>query len=339
MKINAHGHLLPEPKQIPQFMKDKKLFWIDDQKQFMLQGNWSRPITDASFFLNDKLIWMEKNSIDREVILNLSQLYANGLSFEDSKDILQFQNDFNAEIQALYPNKFYAGFVVQPKFIDLALSEIERSVSLGLQILCLPTHYLNHENQWISVADESCFPIFELANHYKLSIEIHPYDAELMVPMKDRFWRYHLIWMCAQTADTYHLYTLLDFPTRFPHIKTCFAHAGQFAMMGYGRRVQGYNGRPDLFPGAVHPEKNSQHKNIFVDSLTHDYLSLSLVIQRIGLSQVLAGIDDPYPLGEMETVPHSYPGKVIDDLLEHQIITETDKNNIWHKNVNQWLNK
>ena len=160
-----------------------------------------------------------------------------------------------------------------------------------------------------------------------------------MVPMKDRFWRYHLIWMCAQSADTYHLYTLLDFPTRFPHIKTCFAHAGQFAMMGYGRRVQGYNGRPDLFPEAVHPEKNNQHKNIFVDSLTHDYLSLSLVIQRIGISQVLAGIDDPYPLGEMETVPHSYPGKVIDDLLEHQIITETDKNNIWHKNVNQWLNK
>ena len=55
MRINGHGHILPEPHQIPQFMKDKKLFWIDDNKKFMRQGNWSRPITDPSFFLKEKL--------------------------------------------------------------------------------------------------------------------------------------------------------------------------------------------------------------------------------------------------------------------------------------------
>ena len=27
MKINGHGHILPEPSDIPKFMKDKKLFW------------------------------------------------------------------------------------------------------------------------------------------------------------------------------------------------------------------------------------------------------------------------------------------------------------------------
>ena len=57
MRINGHGHILPEPNQIPQFMKDKKLFWIDDDKKFMRQGDWSRPITDPSFFINEKLEW------------------------------------------------------------------------------------------------------------------------------------------------------------------------------------------------------------------------------------------------------------------------------------------
>ena len=50
MRINGHGHILPEPNQIPKFMKDKKLFWIDNDKKFMRQENWSRPITDQVFF-------------------------------------------------------------------------------------------------------------------------------------------------------------------------------------------------------------------------------------------------------------------------------------------------
>lgn len=35
MKINGHGHILPEPSEIPHFLKDKNLFSIDDDKKFM----------------------------------------------------------------------------------------------------------------------------------------------------------------------------------------------------------------------------------------------------------------------------------------------------------------
>ena len=85
-RINGHGHILPEPNQIPKFMKDKKLFWIDDDKKFMRQGNWSRPITDPSFFLKEKLEWMDTYNIDHGVMLNLSQIYCNGWKKQDTKD-------------------------------------------------------------------------------------------------------------------------------------------------------------------------------------------------------------------------------------------------------------
>ena len=39
----------------------------------MLQKDWSRPVTDSSFFLDEKLAWMEHNNIDHAVVLNLSQ--------------------------------------------------------------------------------------------------------------------------------------------------------------------------------------------------------------------------------------------------------------------------
>jgi aminocarboxymuconate-semialdehyde decarboxylase len=112
LRINGHSHLLPYPEDIPQFMKDKGIFWVDKDRKFMLQKDWSRPVTDSSFFLDEKLAWMEHNKIDHAVVLNLSQLYGNGLRVEEMKQALRFQNDFNAKVQKDHPSKFTTGFVV-----------------------------------------------------------------------------------------------------------------------------------------------------------------------------------------------------------------------------------
>ena len=134
MRINGHGHLLPYPDEIPAFMREKEIFWIDEDRKFMRQKNWQRPVTDPSFFLNEKLEWMEQSHIDHAVILSLSQLYGNGLKWEHMKRALRFQNDFNARIQQDYPKKFTCGFVVHAGFTQGALWEIERCVEeLGLQ--------------------------------------------------------------------------------------------------------------------------------------------------------------------------------------------------------------
>lgn len=337
-KINGHGHILPEPDQVPQFMKDKKLFWIDEDKKFMRQGTWSRPITDPSFFLKEKLEWMEKNKISHGVMLNLSQIYCNGWERQDANDAIRWQNDFNASVQQNHPSKFTCGFVVQPNFMDDALTEIERCVNeLGMKLLCLPTHYLNDKDEWISVADDSCAPIYELANKYNLSVEIHPYDGPKMIKLKDDFWRFHLVWMMAQTADTLHLFTLKNIPNKYPNMRTCFAHGCMLGQANYGRRVQGFKGRPDLFEGCENPETTLGHPNLFFDTLVHDPYTLQLLKNRVGVPQIIAGLDDPYPLGEMESVPGSYPGKVIDDAVKLAILTQPEANLIWHDNVLKWL--
>ncbi len=340
MRINGHGHLLPEPNEIPQFLKDRKLFSIDDDKKFMRQGDWTRPITDPSFFLREKLEWMERYKIDHAVMLNLSQIYCNGWERQETYDTIRWQNDFNAKIQREHPDKFTCGFVVQPLHLEDALKEIERSVEeLNLSVLCLPTHFLNAEGEWLTVMDESVFPIFELANHYKLAIEIHPYDGEKMVKLKDEYWRFHLVWMMAQTADALHFFSLKDFVSRFPDIRTCFAHGCMLGQANYGRRLQGYDGRPDLFEGAKDPRNTLGHPNVFFDTLVHDSYTLQLLKIRVGATQIVAGLDDPYPLGEMEGVARSYPGRVIDFAVEAGILTEKESKEIWYDNVLRWLGK
>jgi len=338
MRINGHGHVLPYPEQIPAFMRDKKIFWVENDRSCMCQEDWRRPVTDASFFLEEKLAWMDRNHIDMEVVLNLSQLYCNGFERNICRDVIRFQNDFNASLQSAYPEKFISGFVVQPLHLEDAMQEMERCVeTLNLKLLCLPTHFINAQGEWVAIADESVIPLFELAQHYSLAVEIHPYNAEEMIHLKDTFWRFHLIWMCAQTADAWHFYSLLDFPDRFPDVRVCFAHGNQFGQMGFGRRMQGFQGRPDLFQGARNPADSLHSSNVFFDTIVHDVLSFDLLIKRAGVSQVVAGLDDPYPLGEMETVPGCYPGKMLDEAVLGGLITESDRSNIWDSNVQQWL--
>ena len=102
MRINGHAHLLPNPEDIPAYLKENEIFWVDEEKKYMLQKNWKRPVTHSSFFLEEKLEWMEQNKIDHAIVLTLSQLYGNGLRLEEMKQALRFQNDFNARIQSIF---------------------------------------------------------------------------------------------------------------------------------------------------------------------------------------------------------------------------------------------
>jgi aminocarboxymuconate-semialdehyde decarboxylase len=143
----------------------------------------------------------------------------------------------------------------------------------------------------------------------------------------------------AQTADTLHLFTLNNLLEKFPNVRTCFAHGCMLGQANYGRRLQGFDGRPDLFEGTTNPREALGHPNLFFDSLVHDSYTLQLIKTRAGASQIIAGLDDPYPLGEMEGVANSYPGRVIDFAVESNIITQQESDAMWCDNVLRWLGK
>ena len=95
----------------------------------------------------------------------------------------------------------------------------------------------------------------------------------------------------------------------------------------------------DLFKETTNPRSFLIHKNLFFDTLVHDSFTLELMKKRVGVSQIVAGLDDPYPLGEMEDVGSSFPGRVIDYAVETGIISKQESNKIWKDNVLKWLGK
>ena len=141
----------------------------------------------------------------------------------------------------------------------------------------------------------------------------------------------------AQWADTLHIFALRDLPNRYPNLRTSFAHGGMLGIANYGRRIQGFDGRPDIFDKLHDPRKTLGHKNLYFDTLVHDAHTLELLKKRVGVSQIIMGLDDPYPLGEIEGVGTSYPGRVLDYAIETGIVTNQEGKDIWCKNVLEWL--
>ena len=63
-----------------------------------------------------------------------------------------------------------------------------------------------------------------------------------------------------------------------------------------------------------------------------------MLVENQGASQVVMGLDDPYPLGEMESDQQSsYPGKILDLAIDRNIITQKESDAMWSNNVLQWL--
>ena len=63
-----------------------------------------------------------------------------------------------------------------------------------------------------------------------------------------------------------------------------------------------------------------------------------MVRRQEGTDQIILGLDDPYPLGEMESeAQSSYPGKLLDLAVEEKIITKKQHSEIWDDNVVRWL--
>ena len=61
----------------------------------------------------------------------------------------------------------------------------------------------------------------------------------------------------------------------------------------------------DIFKKLQDPRKTLGHKNLYFDTLVHDSYTLDLLKKRVGTSQIIMGLDDPFPLGE------EIPGELI----------------------------
>jgi|JI10StandDraft_1071094.scaffolds.fasta_scaffold20093_3 aminocarboxymuconate-semialdehyde decarboxylase len=345
--IDGHGHILPEPSQIPKSISKAGYFNVITSTlgQWMTQDfiGWRRPVSHGTFFKEPRLEWMEKHNIAHTILITLSQLYCNGIADDEAAlDIMRFQNDFHVSLQEKHPLRFSCGFVGLPRLLDVTLIEMQRRYKEGLKFLCLPTHYKRSDGQYISCTDENCQRIFALANELSLPIQFHPYDYEEIYNLADidTNWAGHKSPMPALTAHLFDRLITEGLHEKYPNVRFYFSHGNSVGLATIGRQQQAWLARPDLRKeGSKGPIEALSAKNIFVDSIVHDPDLIWLLKQKIGTSQIIHGIDSPYPLGDgIDYLDDGvYPGSTLDSAENEGYITAAEKRAMFQDNVFSWL--
>ena len=348
--IDGHQHAVPTKEEIPESIRRNKYFDIEDRsgKLFMTQGfiNWSRPVSNEIFFVNQaRFDLMEKTKMAHAIILVLSQLYCNGISKADTYEIISFQNDYNLSLEQRFPSKFTCGFVVNPRYLDQALKEMEKRAAQGFTFLCLPTHYELRDGKFTSCTDKNCQAIFELAEKLNLAIQFHPYDYEkIMMNLEDieGFWAGHIVGLPFLTAHFHYQLTCKSLHIKYPGVRFYLSHANVLAIATMGRKTQAFDGRPDYFSDLIgRPEEALFAPNIFFDNITHDPEMILYIKAKCRTENMFEGSDYPYPLGQGVTYvkgrEHEYPGFMLDIAQTRGYITPEENYQMSCKNVTKWL--
>jgi aminocarboxymuconate-semialdehyde decarboxylase len=231
----------------------------------------------------------EYQPISMEALQIVGFLWCQHLEADDALKYATLVNDELADVQAKRPDRFRGMGMVPIQSVEFAEREIKRLKNeLGITSLAMPTSYRGENSD-----EGNLLKIIEIAAKEDMSMSFH---ATYLNPVgNDRFPRYYFMNSFGAPAETsLSLMSLIysGFFDRFPEARIQFMQGGGCVPYSVMRFTQRYNERDDCRV-MDHPPHEYLSK-IYFDCLTHDDLSLRLLIGRAGIDKIMIGTDYPF---------------------------------------------
>ncbi len=328
LKVDIHTHILPE--KIPDY-KAKfgygGFIHLDHHKsckaRMMVDDKFFREVQDNLWDADVRIKEFSKYNVDVQVLSTVPIMFSYWAKPKDCLEVSKFLNDHIAEVAGRYPKRFIGLGTVPLQSSDMAIKELERCLSIGLQGVEIGSHV----NQW-NLSDENLYPFFEAAADMGAAIFVHPWE----MMGQDRMSKYWLPWLVGMPAETSLAICSMIFGgvfEKFPKLRVAFAHGGGSFPATIGRIEHGFEVRPDLCAIDNNVNPRNYLGKFFIDSLVHDPDVLRYLIKLMGANRIALGTDYPFPLGENE------PGKLIESLDDISIET---KELLLGGSAMEWLN-
>ena len=238
-------------------------------------------------------------------------------------EVAAILNDSIHETCQKHPDRFIAMGTVPLQDVDLAITELERtvkeygftSVEIGASV--------NDTN----LDDPALDPFFQRAEALDVLIFIHP----LGNPSPDRLVRYYtenVIALPTETGIAVNALIHSGVLARYPNIKFCCAHGGGIAPSLIGRWDHVWSVREE--PKVVISEPPSTYfRKFYWDDLVHSDAVLEGLFRIVGKDRVLVGTDYNYDMGQ-------YPPKA---RLDRMQLTVPERRAIEHETAARLLRR
>ena len=326
-KIDIHTHILPENlNEVTNSFSDPRFLrieLIDDQSAMLKKDGRAFRKVDCNCWKHQKRIQeCDTTKVDVQVLSTIPALFSYWAKNDECLTLSQFINDHIAKICRDEPHRFIGLGTIPMQNTELAISEMDRCINElnfpGIEI----GSNVNGEN----LSNEKFHPIFNHAEKLSCAIFIHPWEMMGQADMQ----KYWLPWLVGMPAEISRAVCSIIFGgilERYPNLKIAFAHGGGAFPFTIGRIDHGYKMRPDLCARDNNKLPSYYLKHFYVDSLVHDEMAMSFLLDKMGPEQIALGSDYPFPLGEI------HPGK----LIEKMELSDSIKKRMLAGTALEWL--
>jgi aminocarboxymuconate-semialdehyde decarboxylase len=299
--IDTHTHFVPKSALGPaergelwhgiQFGRNARGKFTSTVGAVSQEIPWPTPLETPQM----RLASMAARRVDLHMVSISPTLYWYSVAPDEACRFARVTNDDLAEMVAGAPDRFVGLGYLPLQDVNGAIAELERCVTVhGYPGVMIGTNV--NGTDW---DDATLFPVLAAAAELGAVLYFHPARGRADPFLR----RYHFSNLIGNPLETAVALGCLIFGgvfDRLPGLKTCFAHAGGYGVLGVGRLDHGQSVRPE---GAGIARLPSDYvRACWFDTITHSERTLRYILDVAGADRVVLGSDYPADMGEPQPV-------------------------------------
>lgn len=280
------------------------------------------PLPDVIFDPAGRLAEMDRQRVDIQVIAIPPPNFHYHIPGEAGVDFARIQNDGLLALSATTPDRFHVFGTLALQDIDASVAEVNRIAAFphvrGVQI---GTNIMGTD-----LDDLSFEPVFSALEAADLPVWLHP--DQRSIAGVERLTKYYLQNYIGNPLESTIAMGRIIFGgvmDRHPNLRFGFVHGGGFTPYQISRWDHGWATRSESQVVIGDATPPSEYFNRFwIDSLTHDPLSLELLGRRIGWDKVVLGSDFPFDMASPDPIAGVEAVEMSDEDRERVLSTNAD---------------
>lgn len=261
---------------------------VDYNRNVMVPGAFPR-LTQAARRLAD----MDAMGVDVQVVSPSPNQYHYWAPQDLAADLVRIQNEALADLCAAAPDRLLALGAVSPQHPGLAAAQLRHCVGeLGFKGVEISSVIGD-----MDVSDRRLDPFWQAAEDTGALVFIHPMGCSLDERLAPAYLSNHVGQPVEHAVALSHLIFggVLD---RHQRLKVVAAHGGGYLPAHMGRADHAWAQRDDARTCRHRP--SSYLSRLHFDSLVFDPRDLALLVERVGIANVVIGTDYPFDMGHYD---------------------------------------
>jgi aminocarboxymuconate-semialdehyde decarboxylase len=236
---------------------------------------------------------MAERGIDRYVISSCDVIQSRTWAEIDEEDYLtRLVNDMASDWVSRFPEQFVGSFSVPLGSIDLALKELERTRSMNLRVIVLPSQYRGSY-----LGDDRYDALWEAIKEHDIVAFMHP-DG-----VRDVWYQDYGMWnSIGQSIEEVRVMSSLIYQgvmDRHCGVKIVMAHGGGYMPHYMGRLDRNVTNLPYSTKN-ISKLPSEYLRDFYYDSCTYDARTLEILVERVGADRIVLGGD--YPVAALDPI-------------------------------------